>query len=57
MKTVKTIWKYFLILYNKLVFMTGGILEEELYWNTAQCWMDLDNYRKAIRNYEKYLKI
>lgn len=57
MKSIKVIWKYFIIIYNKLVYMAGGILEEELYWKTAKCWMDIDNYRRATRNYEKYLKI
>jgi tetratricopeptide (TPR) repeat protein len=37
--------------------MTGYILGEEYYWNTARCWMNLDNYKKAIRCLEKSIKI
>lgn len=46
----------FLIVYYQLAFITGGILEDEFYTKTALRWMDLKNYKRAIRNLEKALK-
>jgi tetratricopeptide (TPR) repeat protein len=56
MKLIKSIWHYILIVYYQLAFITGGVIDDEYYLEVARQWMDLDKYRRAIRNLEMALK-
>jgi tetratricopeptide (TPR) repeat protein len=56
MKYFKAIWHIFIIVYYKLAYYTGFVLDETYYVSTARQWMEINQYKKAIKYLEKAKK-
>jgi tetratricopeptide (TPR) repeat protein len=55
-KIFNTLWQIFLLIYYKLAFYTGGLIDDEYYIEAGNAWSNLNNFKKAILNYKMALK-
>ena len=55
-KVINTSWHIFLVIYYKLAFYTGGLIDDEYYVAAGNNWVKLNNYERAISNYKMALK-
>jgi tetratricopeptide (TPR) repeat protein len=55
-KIFNTLWHIFLLIYYKLAFYTGGLIDDEYYIPAGNTWVNLKNYKRAISNYKMALK-